>query len=198
MSHTYPLEVGGGSPFDLSILLTSKITYMEAYPIFYKVNTIYFRDTSILLRFLTNIGPARRHALTHVGFDWTGKESVAAFRMLKTCPNLKTVRFTFPTSTPTGYHDLRQVRGLDNVMRLTKFIWNENYGRTVLQWCTEEDEDILPEDIENEDDMDIASERRVPAFEKLKAGMMRPKTEKEAERLGKMMEKALVLGGSKK
>ena len=45
-------------------------------------------------------------------------------------------------------------------MRLTKFIFNENYGRTVKQWCTEQDEDITQEDIDNEDELDMASEKR--------------------------------------
>ncbi|KAL8786371.1 MAG: hypothetical protein Q9195_008236 [Heterodermia aff. obscurata] len=63
-----------------------------------------------------------------------------------------------------------------NVMRLTKFIWNENYGRNVLQWCLENDEDIMQDDIDNKDDMDMASEKRAPSFVKLREGMMRPRS----------------------
>ena len=44
-THTYPLERNAGSPFDLSFLLVSKTIYMEAYPVFYRVNTLYFRNT---------------------------------------------------------------------------------------------------------------------------------------------------------
>ncbi|KAL8784871.1 MAG: hypothetical protein Q9195_008864 [Heterodermia aff. obscurata] len=193
-SHTYPLELGGGSPFDLSLLLVSKIIYMEAYKVFYKVNTIYFKDTDILHCFLYNIGPARRLALTHVGFDWTGTDPKAAFRLLQSCANLKTVRCTYPISYPPGYKALREVRGLSNVMRLTKFIWNENYGRNVLQWCLEQDEDILQDDIDNEDDMDMASSKRAPSFVKLREGMMRSRSKTQEKSLEKMVAKMSVLG----
>ena len=44
-THTYPLERDSGSPFDLSFLLVSKTIYMEAYPVFYRISTLYFKNT---------------------------------------------------------------------------------------------------------------------------------------------------------
>ena len=197
-SHTYPLEQKTGSPFDLNLLLVSKATYLEAYPVFYKINTIYFRNTDILFDFLTNIGPARRQCVTHIGFNWIGSNPKLAFRLLKSCGSLKTLRFTLPTSFPQGYETLHEVRGMQNVMRLTKFIFNENYGRTVKQWCTEKDEDITQDDIDNEDEIDMASEKRKPSFIDLRDHMMRPRGKNQTKSLETKMEKVVVLGGGKK
>ena len=85
----YPLKFDGNSPFDLSLLLVSRQTYLEAYHVFYRFNTIHFGDTKALLQFLQGIGFARRQELTDVGFDWVGSESKTAFRLLKTCSNLR-------------------------------------------------------------------------------------------------------------
>ena len=198
LTHSYPLERKAGSPFDLSLLLVSKAMYLEAYPVFYKTNVLYFKDTDILYSFLNGIGAARRHAVTHVGFNWVGKSSTAAFRLLKRCGSLKTLRFTLPTSYPVGYDALRNLRGLENVIRLTKSMWNQFYGRNVEQWCTQMDEDITQDEVDNEDDMDMASERRAPSFVDLKASLMRPRTQSQMKRLKAKMEKVVVLGGGKK
>lgn len=88
-SFHYPLSAGAPSPFDLSLLLVSKQTFMEAYHVFYRFNTIFFSSTDALLEFLQGIGYARRQELTDIGFDWVGEEAKAAFRLLKTCGNLR-------------------------------------------------------------------------------------------------------------
>ena len=88
----YPLHAGAPSPFDLSLLLVSKQTFLEAYHVFYRFNTIFFASTDALLEFLQGIGYARRQELTDIGFDWVGEETTkakATFRLLRTCGNLR-------------------------------------------------------------------------------------------------------------
>ena len=88
-SYNYPLDAGEPSPFDLSLLLVSKQTFLEAYHVFYRFNTIFFANTDALLEFLQGIGYARRQELSDIGFDWIGEEAKATFRLLRTCGNLK-------------------------------------------------------------------------------------------------------------
>jgi hypothetical protein len=88
-SFHYPIATGAPSPFDLSLLLVSKQTFLEAYHVFYRFNPIFFTSTDALLEFLQGIGYARRQELTDIGFDWVGDEAKAAFRLLKTCGNLR-------------------------------------------------------------------------------------------------------------
>ena len=88
-SFHYPLDAGARSPFDLSLLLVSKQTFLEAYHVFYRFNTIFFASTDALLEFLQGIGYARRQELTDIGFDWIGEEAKATFRLLRTCGNLR-------------------------------------------------------------------------------------------------------------
>ena len=199
-SHPYPLEPNTGSPFDLSLLLVSKAIYLEAYPVFYKINTIYFRNIDIMLEFLTNIGPARRHCIANIGFNWEETKlttAKAAFRLLQSCGNLKTLRLTIPRSTPIGYDDLCELRGLQNVIRLTKTVYNEYYGRKVMDWCTERDEDITQDEIDHEDDLDC-SENRGPVFDELKRSLMLPRTNAQETALKADMEKVKALGGRRK
>lgn len=95
---------------DLSILLVSKQTYLEAFHVFYTVNCFSFTDTGMLYRFLRNIGYNRRQHLTMVYFLWRGPDAKEAFRLLKTCRRLTTVQFTVPCSHPPGYEALKEVR----------------------------------------------------------------------------------------
>ncbi len=97
-------------PDDLSILLVSKQTYVEAFHVFYATNCFCFTDTGLLYRFLKNIGYTRRQHLTMVYFLWRGPDAKEAFRLLKTCRGLKTVQFTVPCSHPPGYEALKEVR----------------------------------------------------------------------------------------
>ena len=110
----YPIEYGEPSPFDLSLLLVSKQTFLEAFHVFYRFNTIYFKNTEALLQFLQGIGYARRQELTDVGFDWVGNEAKSAFRLLRTCGNLR-VRENCPTNT-------LQSNAYPGVEPLTRFI----------------------------------------------------------------------------
>ena len=60
----------------------------------------------------------------------------------------------------------------------------------VEQWCTEMDEDITQDEVDNEDDMDMTSERRrAPSFVSLKTNLMRPRTKSQVKRLKAKMEK---------
>ena len=97
-------------PHDLSILLVSKNTYVEAFHVFYSTNCFSFTDTGMLYRFLKNIGYTRRQHLTMVYFLWRGHDAKEAFRLLKTCRRLTTVQFTVPCSHPPGYEALKEVR----------------------------------------------------------------------------------------
>ena len=97
-------------PDDLSILLVSKQTYVEAFHVFYTTNCFSFTDTGLLYRFLKRIGYTRRQHLTMVYFLWRGPDAKEAFRLLKTCRRLKMVQFTVPCSHPPGYEALKEVR----------------------------------------------------------------------------------------
>lgn len=98
------------NPDDLSILLVSKQTYVEAFHVFYSTNCFSFTDTGMLYRFLKNIGYTRRQHLTMVYFLWRGPDAKETFRLLKTCQRLTTVQFTVPCSHPPGYEALKAVR----------------------------------------------------------------------------------------
>lgn len=98
------------NPHDLSILLVSKQTYVEAFHVFYSTNCFSFTDTGMLFRFLKNIGYTRRQHLRMVYFLWRGPDAKEAFRLLKTCRRLTTVQFTVPCSHPPGYEALKEVR----------------------------------------------------------------------------------------
>lgn len=102
-------------PSLLSILLTSKQIYTEAFHVFYSTHCFSFIDTEQLYRFLRNIGYVRRQDLTMIYFVWRGEFANKAFRLLKTCSKLKTLQFTVPCSHAPGYAALREVRGLETV-----------------------------------------------------------------------------------
>lgn len=102
----------------LSILLTSKQIYTEAFHVFYSTHCFSFMDTELLCKFLRNIGYARRQQLTMIYFVWRGGYSKEAFRLLKSCSKLKSLQFTVPCSHPPGYAALSEVRGLQTVKPL--------------------------------------------------------------------------------
>ena len=97
-------------PCDLSILMVSKQIYVEAFHVFYTSNCFSFTDTGLLYRFLKNIGYTRRQHLTMIYFLWRGPDAKEAFRLLKTCRQLRLVQFTVPCSHPPGYEALKEVR----------------------------------------------------------------------------------------
>ena len=98
----------------LNILQTSKQVYLEAFHHFYTDHTIAFQDPHCLYQFLCTIGSKRRRQLTSFFFDWYNDDAKDCFRMLKTCPNLKSVSFTFPCNAQNaeGLQALRDVRVL--------------------------------------------------------------------------------------
>lgn len=192
----YPFDNNYPDPLDLSLLLVSKATYAESYAIFYGANVLYFRNCATLLQFLRNIGHVRRQALRDIGFDWVGKDSQAAFRLLASCGGLEVVRCTINRLRPPGYEALREVRGLRNVVRLPKCIFNEYTGRKGEEWCEgRNEEEGWREALELEDWCDVVGEEREEAFEFLRAGMIRPRRAVvELRRERREMEIAL-LGG---
>lgn len=102
----------------LALLQVSKITFKEAYHIFYNVNKIVFGDTGSLFIFLTRIGSLRRQEVTHVAFDWAGQYANEAFYLLKSCHKLHTLDIKIPSRVYMpfeGYEMLRGIRGLRNV-----------------------------------------------------------------------------------
>ena len=110
------MDGGRGEELDLSILLLSKQTYIEAFHIFYRFNQFYFKDTEVLYRFLRNIGYARRQQISTVAFCWRSDRTAReAFRLLKTCTSLKSLSTWISDYEPGGYAALREVRGLEKV-----------------------------------------------------------------------------------
>ncbi len=102
----------------LAILLVSKQTYLEAFHILYRETCITVLDTSMLYTFLKNIGYARRQNLTALEFSYSGKDPKTAFRLLKTCQNLRSLSIDLlvgDRGPPVAWHALREVRGLENV-----------------------------------------------------------------------------------
>lgn len=101
--------------FNLSILLASKQTYIEAHHIFYRINELIFKDTSALFQFLCHIGYVRRQQIVSISFQKFERNAKLAFRLLKSCQRLKCLRFLLPDDKPPGYAALREVRGIEDV-----------------------------------------------------------------------------------
>ena len=109
----------------LSLLLVSRQTFLEAYPIYYRVNVFCFANVNILHRFLKNIGLARRQHVTRICFCWKGVCAKKTCRLLKKCPRLKSLHIVlynvevpsrwFFLNKVTECAFLRDVRGLETV-----------------------------------------------------------------------------------
>lgn len=197
----YPFDTNYPDPLDLSLLLVSKATYTESYHIFYRANTLYFKNTPTLLTFLRHIGHVRRQALRDIGFDWVGNgnDSQAAFRLLASCGGLETVRFTINRLRPPGYEALREVRGLKDMIRLPKAIFNEYTGRKGEEWWeAQHDKEGYMDALELEDWLDVVYGDREEAFEALRVGMMRPRGAKVVEWFGRRDREIGLLGGKVK
>lgn len=111
--NTYPPGAGL-----LAILLVSKQTYLEAFHIFYRETCIMIGNTSQLYSFLKNIGYARRQNLTALEFAYIGNDPKPAFRLLKTCQNLRSLTIDLLVNDrepPVAWQALREVRGLESV-----------------------------------------------------------------------------------
>lgn len=118
--------------FDLSLLLVSKQTFLEAFHIFYRMNQLCFRNTHDLLRFLRHIGPLRRQEIVSIALNRFDCYAKQAFRLLQTCSKLERIRMTMPYYEPTGFAALREVRGLktvhitrvDGMLHQNERLWN--------------------------------------------------------------------------
>lgn len=106
-----PASIGS----DLSILLVSKQTYIDAYHIFYRINRFHFDTTTVLFNFLRGIGSIRRQHVVWVSFRSFDDNAKRAFRLLKSCQRLKHLQLRLPYYQPSGYVALREVRGLESV-----------------------------------------------------------------------------------
>ena len=100
---------------DLSILRVSKQTFLESWHVLYAVNTIGFSSTDALLAILQHIGYERRQQVVRVSFKWLGKDPKAAFRLLKTCSRLSSIKFNLCYYEPKGYAALKEVRGMKEI-----------------------------------------------------------------------------------
>ena len=206
----YPLDRKLKNPIDLSLLLVSKTTFLEAWHIFYRINTLYFADTGTLLHFLRNIGYARRQQLTDVGFDWIGLEAKAAFRLLATCSGLKTVRFSVHCSRPVGYDALREVRGIARVVPLDDQLCDDSGQSLLPNWMTWEL--MHGPTTSNSDDysdcilhpwtskgpvLRYVCNVRCRDFEELKNSMMRPRPAWQTKSLEHKSQIEQLLGGKR-
>lgn len=103
----------------LALLLVSKITFKEAYHVFYNVNKIVFGDTESLFFFLKRIGNLRRQEISHISFDWAGQNATEAFNLLKACRKLRSLEIKIPSKVYMpfeGYEVLCGIRGLESVI----------------------------------------------------------------------------------
>ena len=100
---------------NLEILLASKQIFAETFHIFYRQNTFGFSNTTSLFHFLQGMGLKRRQQVTKIFLHWWGPDAKEAFRLLKTCSNLKSITLTMPCVQAVGYYALREVRGLKSV-----------------------------------------------------------------------------------
>lgn len=119
------IDVWRPSTSCLSLLLVSRQTFLEAYPIYYRVNIFCFANFNILHRFLKNIGLARRQHVTRICFCWKGIDAKKTCRLLMMCPRLESLSIVlYNDEVPSRWIDLskvtecaflREVRGLETV-----------------------------------------------------------------------------------
>lgn len=106
------------TPLDLSLLLVSKQTYLEAIDIFYRINQLDINDCDVLYTFLTNIGLARRQCITAVSFSECGAHVTEGMELLKSCSSLRFMEVRL-SEDPLHHDDLLegliQLRGLTEV-----------------------------------------------------------------------------------
>lgn len=98
------------------------------------------------------------------------------------------------TKNLPGYEALREVRGLDKVIRLPHLFFSERDGRTPEEWCYADEE--LETYAFTTDSSD--SSRKVESmFSKLEEAMKRPQTKAIKSGLAAKNKKTPLLGGKK-
>lgn len=132
----YVFKGPGPKCTDLSLLCVSRQTFLEAFHVFYRYNKLHFESTDMLYKFLKNIGYLRRQQITSIAFGWLWIDLYAkeAFRLLKTCPNLKHMDIivnskTYPRWTMPNEAALKEVRGMETVEFLAHWPWKPSYRR---------------------------------------------------------------------
>lgn len=126
MKEKHPAYVARPYPQSvLAILGVCRRIRNEASPIFYRGNCLNSLNVTNLGCFLGSLSLERRSYIRHVRFEYRGKRAPAAFRLLKTCENLRTlqIRVDYRTLRPRrpsllkawGMNDLRRIRGLEKL-----------------------------------------------------------------------------------
>ena len=108
----------------LSLLLISRQTFLEAYPIYYRINLFCFESVDILHEFLKNVGIARRQHVMRICFCWKGVDAKKTCRLLTKCPRLSYLEIVVYEERQSDHpylpgvtecECLREIRGLKTV-----------------------------------------------------------------------------------
>jgi len=132
----YVFKKSGPRCEDLSLLCVSRQTFLEAFHVFYRCNKLHFASADVLYKFLKNVGFARRQQITSIAFGWLWIDYHAkeAFRLLKTCSNLKYIEIivnskTYPKWTMSDEAALKEVRGMEMVKFRAHWPWKPSCRR---------------------------------------------------------------------
>ena len=120
----------------LSLLLVSRQTYIEAFAFYYKINTLHFPKLDLLIRFLRNIGFARRQYLTSLNFFWSGADPTScrtAINMLQKCPSLRTLKIYTDKKDKTKPKSIKALRALKAVKGLENVSFFDQVGKEDIQ-----------------------------------------------------------------
>lgn len=94
----------------------------------------------------------------------------------------------------SGYEALREVRGLERVIRIPDIYYSHSSGRDLEDWCYDNDDESTYENVTNMDDSCPDLE---DMFDKLEEAMERPHTKTYKASLATKNKKAVILGGKK-
>jgi len=132
----YVFRASGPRCRDLSLLCVSRQTFLEAFHVFYRYNKLHFNSIDVLYKFLKNVGYARRQQISNIAFGWLWIDLHAkeAFRLLKTCSNLRYIEIivnseTYPRWTMSDEAALKEVRGMEMVEFRAHWPWKPSCRR---------------------------------------------------------------------
>ena len=115
---------GGGNPFAQSVcnlFATSKIVYLEAIPVFFRLNDFRFDTVDHLHIFLSSIGTEARRKITSISFAYEGHAPAKAIKLLKECIRLRrlSIELTRFTNNIARYpHCLAKSLGIRELLKL--------------------------------------------------------------------------------
>ena len=93
-----------------------------------------------------------------------------------------------------GYEALREVRGLERVIRIPDIYYSSHSGRDLEDWCYDNDDESTYEEVTN---MSDSCPELEDMFDKLEEAMKRPHTKTYKTSLAAKNKKAVILGGKK-